>query len=93
VTNGVGIAHFLFEDGHAARAALEQAGINVLAERRVVVTRLNQALPGQLGLTTRKLAEAGVNIEVLCSDHSHQLILVVDNPQRARAVLGISGSD
>ena len=26
-------AHFLFEDGNAARAALEAAGIEVLAER------------------------------------------------------------
>jgi hypothetical protein len=32
------------------------------------------------------MAEAGVNIEVLYSDHDHQLILVVDDPRRGRAV-------
>jgi hypothetical protein len=32
------------------------------------------------------MAEAGVNIEVLYSDHNHQLILVVDDLERGRAV-------
>jgi hypothetical protein len=32
------------------------------------------------------MAEAGVNIEVLYSDHDHNLILVVDNLARGRAV-------
>ena len=92
VTNGVALGHFLFEDGQSARAALEEAGIRVLAARPVVITRLNQAVPGQLGITTRRLADAGVNIEVVYSDHSNQLILVVDDPQRARAVLATTGS-
>jgi hypothetical protein len=86
VVNGEGVAHFLFDDGAAAREALEAAGIIVLAEREVLVQRLNQAQPGQLGKLTRRLAEAGVNIEVLYSDHDHQLILVVDNLEKGRAV-------
>ena len=86
VVDGVGAAHFLFADGAAARAALEAAGIRVLAEREVVVQRLKQAVPGQLGQLTRRMAEAGVNIEVLYSDHDHQLILVVDDVARGRAV-------
>jgi hypothetical protein len=32
------------------------------------------------------MAEAGVNIEVLYSDHGHQLILVVDDVERGRRV-------
>ncbi len=86
VVNGVGVGHFLFEDGPAARRALEAAGIVVRAEREVVVQRLAQAVPGQLGKLTRRMAEAGVNIEVLYSDHAHQLILVVDDVARGRAV-------
>ncbi|MGH7725623.1 MAG: amino acid-binding ACT domain-containing protein [Candidatus Eiseniibacteriota bacterium] len=81
-----GIAHFLFEDGVAARKALEASGIRVLDEREVIVQRLKQAVPGQLGLLTRRMADAGVNIEVLYSDHDHQLILVVDDPAKARKV-------
>jgi hypothetical protein len=75
----VGIAHFLVKDGTAARRALETAQIEVLAERDVVVLRLKQDVPGQVGLLTRRMAEAGVNIEAMYSDHDHQLILVVDD--------------
>jgi len=86
IAGGQGVAHFLFADGRAARSALESAGIQVLAERDVVVQRLKQDVPGQLGLLTRRMADAGVNIEVLYSDHEHQLILVVDDLARGREV-------
>jgi hypothetical protein len=86
VVGGQGIAHFLFVDGAAAREALEAAGIRVLAERPVVVQKLRQDEPGQLGKLTRAMAEAGVNIEVLYSDHEHRLVLVVDDLERADAV-------
>ena len=86
VVNGRGCAHFLFDDGDAARRALEAAGIRVLAVREVIALRLKQAVPGQLGQVTRRMAEAGVNIEVLYSDHDHRLILVTDDPARARAI-------
>jgi len=86
VVNGQGVAHFLFEDGAAARSALETAGIRVVEEREVLVQRLKQTEPGQLGKISRKMAEAGVNIEVLYSDHDHQLILVVDDMTKGRAV-------
>ena len=86
VVEGRGVAHFLFEDGDAARRALEAAGIQVLEEREVLVQRLNQTEPGQLGKISRKMAEAGVNIEVVYSDHQNQLILCVDNKEKGRAV-------
>lgn len=86
VADGRGVAHFLFADGAAARRALEDAGIHVLEEREVLIQKLRQDVPGQLGLLTRRMAEAGVNIEVLYSDHSHQLILVVDDLVRGREV-------
>ena len=86
VVDGKGAAHFLVADGAAARRALEAAGIRVIAEREVLVQRLKQDVPGQLGLITRRMAEAGVNIEVLYSDHDHQLILVVDDLARGREV-------
>jgi hypothetical protein len=86
VVDGRGVAHFLFEDGAAARTALEAAGIDVLEEREVLVQRLNQAEPGQLGKISRRMAAAGVNIEVLYSDHEHQLILVVDDMAAGRRV-------
>ena len=86
VVDGKGVAHFLFEDGTAARQVLESASIHVLAEREVLIQQLKQDVRGQLGLLTRRMAEAGVNIEVLYSDHDHQLILVVDDIARGREV-------
>jgi hypothetical protein len=86
LAGGVGVAHFLFEDAAAARAALEAAGIRVVAENEVLIQRLRQGEPGQLGKLARRMAEAGVNITVQYSDHDHQLILVVDDIERGRAV-------
>ena len=84
--NNEGIAHFLFMDGEVAKQVLEAVGIEVLDCREVIVQRLQQAVPGQLGKLTRLMAEAGVNIETLYSDHDHQLILVVDKPDVAKHV-------
>jgi hypothetical protein len=84
--DGRGIAHFLIADAAAARKALAAAGIEVLAAREVLVQRLDQAQPGQLGKICRRMADAGVNIEVLYSDHQNQLILVVDDWERGNRV-------
>jgi hypothetical protein len=86
VVDGNGVAHFLFEDAESARKALEAAGIRVVEEREVLSQRLKQNEPGQLGKISRRMAEAGVNIEVLYSDHNHQLVLVVDDIEKGRAV-------
>jgi hypothetical protein len=83
---GGALAHFLFKDGAAARRALEDAGIRVLAEHEVLIQRLRQDEPGQLGKIARRMAEAGVNIQVMYSDHHNQLILVVDDMERGRQV-------
>lgn len=84
--DGVGHAHFLVEDGEAARAALEQAGLGIAAVRPVLIRRLKQDVPGQLGSIARALADAGVNIETQYSDHSNRLILVVDDMETAGRV-------
>ncbi len=86
VVEGKGLAHFLFDDAVAARKALEEKGIVVLADREILVQRLRQDQPGQLGKITRMMAEAGVNIEVIYSDHQNQLILVVDDLEKGRTV-------
>jgi hypothetical protein len=88
VVAGQGAAHFLIEAAalDLVRAALAAAGVTVVAAREVVTVRLAQDTPGQLGGFCRGLAEAAVNVEVLYSDHDHQLCVVVDDPARARAV-------
>ena len=83
---GVGHTHFLVEDGEAARAALEHAGLGVATVRPVLIRRLKQEVPGQLGAIARALGDAGVNIETQYSDHANRLILVVDDMQTAERV-------
>ena len=83
---GAGHAHFLVEDGAAAAWAAEQGGLEVVAVREVLVRRLKQELPGQLGAICSALGEASVNIITLYSDHANQLILVTDNIDKARRV-------
>jgi len=65
---------------------LEEKGIEVLDDREVLVQKLNQDQPGQLGKISRMMAEAGVNIEVIYSDHQNQLILVVDDLAKGQAI-------
>jgi hypothetical protein len=86
VVDGKGHMHFLFENGDAAKAVLEDAGIEVASVREVLVQKLRQDVPGQLGMIARRMADAGVNIEVVYSDHSNQLCLVVDNFEKGKAV-------
>ena len=86
VADGKATMHFLFDDGEAARKALEDAGIEVLDVREVLVQKLRQDVPGQLGKIGRRMSDAGVNIEVVYSDHANQLCLVVDDIKKGRAV-------
>jgi hypothetical protein len=85
-SGGSGEVHILVEDGASAKQALEGAGIRVSAEREaIVVGAPNQ--PGELGRTARRLADAGVNIEVYYVGTGDQLVFGVDDPAKGRAAL------
>ena len=86
LVNDVGVAHFLFEDGPRTQTVLEEAGLNVAACTEVLVTQLKQDEVGQLGKLCQAMAQAGVNIETLYSDHAHRLVLVVDDMIAGRMV-------
>jgi hypothetical protein len=86
LVGGVGVAHFLIEDGTAARDALAAAGMSVAGCRQVLLQRLNQDEPGQLGKFCQAMADAGVNIELLYSDHDHQLVVAVDDHDAGQMV-------
>lgn len=77
------VAHFLFEDGEAARQAAEAAGITVVAMRRPLIRRLKQGTPGQLGAIARALSDASINILTQYSDHHNRLVLICDQPDAA----------
>ena len=79
-------AHFLVHEPERARQLLEDAGITVLAMSDVIIQKLRQDVPGQLGMFCRRLATAGVNILTQYSDHSNQLIVVVDDHKKGKQV-------
>jgi len=82
----VSIAHFLVNDAERAREVLEHAGIKVVKINDVIVQKLRQDVPGQLGMFCRKMADANVNILIQYSDHSNQLIVVVDDYEKGNQV-------
>jgi hypothetical protein len=86
IADGKATMHFLFDDGEAARKALENVGIEVMEIREVLVQKLRQDVPGQLGKIARHMADAGVNIEVVYSDHANQLCLVVSDFEKGKVV-------
>lgn len=85
-TGAKSIAHFLVEEAQEAREVLAQAGIEVVQINDVIIQKLRQDVPGQLGAFCRALAEAGVNILVQYSDHANQLIIVPDDFESAQQV-------
>lgn len=89
VLGGVGHAHFLVADGERARVAAQEAGLEVQGVREVLVRKLDQERPGELGRIAAALGEAGVNIVTMYSDHENQLILVVDDAAKAAEVTGV----
>ena len=84
--NNYSIAHFLFEDSASAKKVLEENNFEVLNDNEILIQRLNQGQPGQLGKISRMMADAGVNIKVMYSDHENQLILVVDDLEKGKEV-------
>lgn len=80
------IAHFLVEEADIAKIELERVGIKITKISEVIIQKLRQDIPGQLGMFCKELANENVNILTQYSDHSNQLIVVVDNYEKAKKV-------
>jgi hypothetical protein len=73
------------EDAGATRKALEDAGIEVSGERDVLVVEVEDR-PGTMAEVARRLADAGVNVELAYTTFSGvRLVLGVDDLEKARA--------
>lgn len=81
--DGHAVAHYLVHDGARALAAATAAGLGPAVVRDVVLARLEQEVPGQLGTLARYLGDAGVNVLVQYSDHVGNLVLLVDDVDAA----------
>ncbi|RIQ29557.1 hypothetical protein [Jiangella rhizosphaerae] len=91
LTHGdAGTVAFIADDEATARSVLQDAGFDA-TERDAVMVRLKNA-PGAGAATFRKLADAGVNVEVFLpvrvSDSQFVAVLCVDDQEAATTVLG-----
>jgi hypothetical protein len=85
-TEGKGVLHFLVEDAAAARRALEGAGLKVRAERDVIVANIEDR-PGALGEIAKRVADAGVNLNLLYLATHTRVVVGADDLDKARSVL------
>jgi hypothetical protein len=84
---GRGVINVLVEDGDAARSALDSAGMGVADQQPALVVDVSDE-QGTLGELARRLADAGVNIELLYSTFSGvRVAIVTDDLPSARAAL------
>jgi hypothetical protein len=85
--SGKGTAHILVEDTAGARRALEGAGARVIGEREVVVAQIEDK-PGSLGTLTRKIAAAGVNLNLMYLATNTRMVLGSNDMEKLRGALG-----
>jgi len=83
---GKGVLHILVEDTAAARRALEEIGLEVRGERQVLILELEDR-PGALGDVTRRIANAGVNIDLVYAATNTRVVIGADDLDKARAAI------
>lgn len=83
---GEGTGHVLVEDAGRARSAIEGAGATVSGERDVLVLDVENK-PGALGAVARKIADAGVNVEVIYVAGGNRIVIGANDLNKARAVV------
>lgn len=87
-----GLIHVLVEDGAAARAALEGAGLTVESEAEAIVSEFAAGAadsPGVMGQMARAVAQAGVNMRAVYLATNNRAVAVTDDNDKARAALGM----
>ena len=81
-----GEVHILVEDAGMARETLSAAGIECGGEREVeVVSVVDQ--PGEMGRHLRKVAEAGVNVDLVYLATGTRLVIGSDDVEGLRRAL------
>ncbi|OGB96111.1 MAG: amino acid-binding protein [candidate division NC10 bacterium RBG_16_65_8] len=83
---GKGVIHVLVADASKARRALEANHIDVVKETDVVVLTVEDR-PGALGNVARRLANAGVNLQLAYLATSTRLVVGADDLEKVRAAL------
>jgi hypothetical protein len=85
-SEGKGVLHLLVEDGPTARRALEEAGLQVHSEHQVLILDVEDR-PGEFGSICRRIANAGINIDLVYLATNTRLVVGADDLDKARAVI------
>lgn len=83
VAGGQGVYHVLVKDAEPARRALMDAGFEIKAERIVVVLPIENR-PGAAARLLRRIANAGVNLDVMYTTLDGQVVLGGDDARAIR---------
>ena len=83
---GKGLLHILVQDPALTRSVLESSGFTVADERAVLLVNIIDR-PGELGGIARRLANAGVNVELLYLTAGMDLVIGVDLIEKAAEIL------
>lgn len=86
-SEGKGVIHVLADDAGAAAKALAEAGAQVRGEREVLVLDIDDR-PGAFGEICRKIADAGVNVDLCYLATNTRVVLGADDLDKAQAALG-----
>ncbi len=85
-SEGRGAVHLLVADGGTAREALSDAGIECGDEREVeVLTIVDQ--PGEMGRHLRRVADAGVNVDLVYIATGTRLVIGSGDPDGLRRAI------
>ena len=82
--------HILVKHAEAAKHALATAGVTVTSEREVVVVEAHDR-PGELADLTRKIAEGGVNLDLVYVATGTRIVFGASDLDALRAALGSDG--
>jgi hypothetical protein len=86
-SEGKGVIHVLADDAGAAAKALAETGLQVRGQRDVLVLDIDDR-PGAFGEICRKIADAGVNVDLCYLATNTRVVLGADDLDKARAALG-----
>jgi hypothetical protein len=86
---GRGRIHVCVMDAGAARKALEGAGLTIEDEADAILTDPVPGAdrPGTLGMMTRQIADAGINVRVLYLATNSRGVVVTDDNARAMELM------
>ena len=83
---GVGVMHVLVDDPDLATVAFESAGMTVRGRREVLTVSVANS-PGALGELARRIADAGVNVDLLYVGADGRMIMGMDDLERGRGLV------